>query len=58
MTEEVKPITLRLKKSTWMFLKKRCIDKETSLCGLINELLEKYKLRKEKKLTTDDTLVS
>jgi predicted DNA-binding ribbon-helix-helix protein len=59
--EDTKPLTLRLKKSTWVFLKKKAVDREMSLAALINERLEKYKNKcekDEKSLTSNDTMVS
>lgn len=56
--EETKPLTLRLNKNTWSFLKKKAIDREMSLSALINECLEKYKKKCEKSLTSCDTVVS
>jgi predicted DNA-binding ribbon-helix-helix protein len=56
--EETKPLTLRLKKTTWSFLKKKAVDREMSLAALINECLDKYKKKCEKSLTSSDTLVS
>ena len=55
---EIKPITLRLEKSLWVFLKKKAIDREITLTELIINDLEKYKNKCEKKLTQEDTMVS
>jgi hypothetical protein len=58
MPENIKPTILRIKKSTWVYLKKKAIDREMSLNSLIVELLEKYKDKGEKKLTNTDILIS
>lgn len=56
--EETKVLTLRMNKKTWTFLKKKAVDREMSLCALINDCLEKYKKKCEKVLTSSDTMVS
>lgn len=56
--DDTKALTLRMDKTLWRFLKKKSIDREMSLAALINECLEKYKHKCEKKLTIDETTVS
>jgi len=55
---ESKPLTLRLDKDIWVFLKKKAVDREMSLSALITEQLIKYKKCCERSLTSNDTMVS
>ncbi len=52
-----KPLTLRLEKDVWVFLKKKSVDREMSLSALITEQLLKYKKHCERTLTSQDTTV-
>lgn len=45
-----KNTNLRLSKEMWLFLKKVAAEKETNMTSIINECLEKYKKKYEKKL--------
>ncbi len=57
IVEKVKPLTLRLPMSTWVYLKKLAVDQEITLTGLIVDRLNKYKNTCEKRLTQKDTTV-
>ena len=51
---EMKSLNLRMKKETWSFLRRKAFDREMSLSALINECLDKYKSKVEKRLTSCD----
>lgn len=52
-----KAISLRIPKELWVFSKKKAVDREMSFNDIVVELLTKYKLKCEKKLTSEDTTV-
>ena len=45
-------MSVRLDDHLWAFLRKRAFDLDTSISALINECLEKYKVRCEKRVDT------
>lgn len=56
--KEIKTFNVRLRKDLWMFLKKEAANRETSMTGIIQTCVIKFKKRCEKKeLTVNDTNV-
>lgn len=56
MTQK-KIFNVRLDRDLWSFLKKKGVDRELSLNEMIIDLIEKYKKKCEKKLTSTNTMV-
>jgi len=50
MAKEDKKILVRMKRNTWMYMRKKAFDQEISLNELINTCLEKYIKRCENKV--------
>lgn len=55
---KIKALQIRIPQELWVFAKKRSIDREMSLNTLIIDLLDHYKKKYEKRLTSSDTMVS
>lgn len=55
--QKMKTFNVRMPKDLWAFLKKKGVDRETSLNNIIIDLAKKYKEKREKKLTHDDAMV-
>lgn len=58
LVEEIKPFLIRIPKETWVFYKRLSIDQERHMNEIINDCLEKYKKRVEKRLTKSDSVIS
>jgi len=50
MAEENKKILVRMKRNTWLSIRKKAFDREMSLNELINICLEKYIKKCEKRV--------
>lgn len=57
MTDKKKIFNVRLDKDLWSFIKKKAVDRETSINEIIVELLTKYRNKYEKRLTDNNTVV-
>jgi predicted DNA-binding ribbon-helix-helix protein len=51
---ELKIFNIRLEKELWTFLKKKAVDRETTLNEMMVEMIRKYKRKCEIKLTDQD----
>lgn len=51
--DEIKQLLIRLPRNVWYFLKLRSAEKECSMNEIINEALEIYKNKKQKKKKKD-----
>lgn len=48
--ENLKTFNIRMPKETWVFLKQKAIEQESSMAGIILKCVEKYKRKCEKKI--------
>ncbi len=46
----LKIMQIRLEKDLWVFLKKSCVVNETSIMGIIRNLLNEYRVKEEKRM--------
>lgn len=56
--EPTKAFQIRMKRTTWLFLKRISAEQERSMANIIESCVEKYKNKFENKLTDADTVVS
>lgn len=56
--EPTKAFQVRIKRETWLFLKRISAEQERSMANIIEGCVEKYKKKFENKLTDNDTVVS